>query len=569
MSEASPSSPRPLAERAAELAQRWRTDAGAAGSDGGRRFALGIADPLLSPASAAVAAAALHRAAADVPSALPWYVRGAVRAGGGIAPLLPVPTVPIARRLLRDALRPLIVDLREPRLAAELARVAMAVSRRAGAQEAPEGTAGSDRGLLDVRVAGEAVLGEAGARRRLDASRALIRSGAAAQISLAVRQALPPMAPWAFDETVERAAEALLPLYGEGVETGTTICLDATGPGDLDLTIAVFTRILEHPSLLAAEAAMSLPTWSRDALPAARELAAWARERAERGGAPITLRLDHSDDLAGARAASLVHRWQEGVHESAADADAALLRVLDESLAGEGPRAVRVEVCVHDLGLLAYARLRAEECGAALGLDLLHGARPDLAAAIAGDGGAVRFRVAAAAPSSADAALAELSLALVEADRSLSRPGSDRLRAALRRIEEGFSGTRVRPPQDRRAPVHESARPLPAPPPAEDGLTQAVLGITRGSDDGAFFETAVYSEREIEAEVEGAPGFENAPATDPSSAANREWAREIFARIAAGAADAPRAGAGADPAAPPLADVRAAGARWGARPAAA
>ncbi len=47
----------------------------------------------------------------------------------------------------------------------------------------------------------------------------------------------------------------------------------------------------------------------------------------------------------------------------------------------------------------------------------------------------------------------------------------------------------------------------------------------------AFVETAIFAARESDAQAPGAPGFRNAPDTDPALPANREWAREILGRI--------------------------------------
>jgi RHH-type proline utilization regulon transcriptional repressor/proline dehydrogenase/delta 1-pyrroline-5-carboxylate dehydrogenase len=101
----------PLADRAVELARRWVTEAAAVEVDPAARrladvlqdanglpFTLGFVDGVMRPESLTAAASQLHRIAPIVPEFLPWYLRGAVRLGGGVAPILPSPVVPIARR---------------------------------------------------------------------------------------------------------------------------------------------------------------------------------------------------------------------------------------------------------------------------------------------------------------------------------------------------------------------------------------------------------------------------------------------------------------------------------------
>ena len=104
-----------LVEAAVSLAQRWVTEAADVEADPsaerlanvlkdphGLPFTLGFVDGVMRPESAAAAAGNLSRVAPLVPDFLPWYLKGAVKAGGAVAPILPLPTVPIARRVLRE-----------------------------------------------------------------------------------------------------------------------------------------------------------------------------------------------------------------------------------------------------------------------------------------------------------------------------------------------------------------------------------------------------------------------------------------------------------------------------------
>ena len=95
-----------LASRAAHLAKRWVTEsestpahpaaerlAGVLRDPQGLPFAIGFVDGVMRPESLGAAASNLHRVAPLAPRFLPWYLRGAVRAGGAIARVLPTPTV--------------------------------------------------------------------------------------------------------------------------------------------------------------------------------------------------------------------------------------------------------------------------------------------------------------------------------------------------------------------------------------------------------------------------------------------------------------------------------------------
>src|ERR1051325_8228698 len=118
-----------LADRAVELARRWVIEAAAADVDpaaerlagvlqdpNGLPFTLGFVDGVMRPESLVAAASNLHRVAPLVPGLLPWFLRGAGQLGGAMAPVLPPPVVPIARRVLREMVGHLVVDARPEKL---------------------------------------------------------------------------------------------------------------------------------------------------------------------------------------------------------------------------------------------------------------------------------------------------------------------------------------------------------------------------------------------------------------------------------------------------------------------
>ncbi|RZI89385.1 MAG: 1-pyrroline-5-carboxylate dehydrogenase, partial [Microbacterium sp.] len=165
-----PGVPDDVVDRSIALAQRWVTEAAGVAEDAsaqrlagvlkdadGLPFTIGFVDGVMRPESLTAAAANLQRVAPLVPDFLPWYLRGAVRVGGAVAPVLPAPTVPIARRALRQMVAHLVVDARPEKLGPAIERL------RAGGSR------------LNLNLLGEAVLGEAEARRRLDGIHDLIR----------------------------------------------------------------------------------------------------------------------------------------------------------------------------------------------------------------------------------------------------------------------------------------------------------------------------------------------------------------------------------------------------------
>lgn len=533
-----------LADRAVDLAQRWIVEASETEADpaaarlaevlqdeNGLPFTLGFVDGVMRPESLAAAAAQLQRIAPIVPDFLPWYLRGAVRVGGGIAPVLPTPVVPIARRVLREMVGHLVVDARTAKLTAAIEKL-----RESGAR-------------LNLNLLGEAVLGEEEAGRRLDGIHDLIRRDDVDYVSVKVSSVMSHLSMWAFDEIVERVAERLTPLYLTAAGNGTFINLDMEEYRDLDLTIAVFTRILEDPRLQRLEAGIVLQAYLPDALAAMRELTAWAKDRVAHGGAVIKVRLVKGANLPMERVDAVMHGWPQATYETKLDTDANYLRILDEALRTENTAAVQIGIAGHNLFGIAYSWLLAGERGVREGIEyeMLLGMAQGQVEAVSREVGPVLLYVPVVKPAEFDVAISYLVRRLEENaehdnflsaafhlhdDESLFSRERDRFLAALERADDPTLRAVPFRAQNRQTPVHESLRPA-APAPADEGeLTQAVLGIARGSGGGdAFVETAVYAPRELEAHSGGAPGFHNTSDSDPALPANREWAREIRSRI--------------------------------------
>ena len=593
------------ARRAVALAQRWIDEAAASHADpaaerlagvlrdpNGLPFTLGFVDDVMRPESLGAAASGLHRVAPLVPGFLPWYLRAAVRAGGLVAPGLPAPTVPIARTVLREMVGHLIVDARPARLGPAIAKL-----RATGAR-------------LNLNLLGEAVLGEDEAQRRLDGIHELIRRDDVDYVSVKVSAVMSRISMWAFDEVVEQVAERLLPLYltAAGVAADSTagshptfINLDMEEYRDLDLTIAVFTRIMEDPRLARLEAGIVLQAYLPDALPALRELTAWAKDRVDHGGAPIKVRLVKGANLAMERVEASLHGWTPAPYDTKIDTDANYLRCLDAALTPESVRAVRVGVAGHNLFDIAYAWLLAGDRGvrpeageaasgsAPVEFEMLLGMAQGQVEAVGREVGHVLLYVPVVRPREFDVAISYLVRRLEEnasKDNFLSaafrlQENPDLLDREINRFalslersaDPGLpSGPRRR--QNRLAPVHESAALTTDPDTEAAALTQAVLGIAQAVDPGdTFVETAVFAAREDDTAVAaGAPGFRNTPDSDPALPANRAWARGILERIPESTAGEGlvRSALVTDPAEIEriLARVRGAAAVWGSRPAA-
>ncbi len=311
----------------------------------GLPFTLGFVDRVVRPEDLRVAARNLERLSREVPKFLPWYMRAALVLGGVIAPLLPWLVVPIARRVLRQMVGHLIIDATPEKLGPALERL-----RSTGVR-------------LNLNLLGEAVLGDAEADRRLAGTRALLERDDVDYVSIKVSSVASQLSMWGFDETVDRVVSRLLPLYEYAAAQPSTkfINLDMEEYRDLDLTVAVFQKLLAHPPLHRLEAGIVLQAYLPDALAALQRLTEWAVDRRARGGAGIKVRVVKGANLAMERVDATMHGWPLATWGSKRETDTNYKRVLDYALRPEHTDAVRLGIAGHNLFDIAFAWLLARE----------------------------------------------------------------------------------------------------------------------------------------------------------------------------------------------------------------
>jgi RHH-type transcriptional regulator, proline utilization regulon repressor / proline dehydrogenase / delta 1-pyrroline-5-carboxylate dehydrogenase len=513
---ATPTTPATLADPAVRLVRHWlsqtedvKPDASATRLAGllqdplGLEFALGFVDRVARPDDLRVAARNLEQLSQRIPRFLPWHLRFLIRLGGGFAPLLPWPIVPIARRVLRGMVGHLIIDATPNRVGRTLQKL-----RGEGDQ-------------LNINLLGEAVLGDAEADRRLEGIRELVDRDDVDYVSVKVSAIVSQLSMWSFDETVERVVDRLVPLY-EAAALGvrpTFLNLDMEEFRDLDLTMEVFERLLDRATLRQYEAGIVLQAYLPEALPALERLTAWAQARRAAGGAGIKVRVVKGANLAMERVDAALHGWPVAVLPSKQASDTNYKRVLDHALHPDRVDAVRIGVAGHNLFDIAWAHLLADSRGVSdrVEFEMLLGMAPDQADAVRRTVGHLLFYTPVVHPRDFESAISYLIRRLEENastenfmsgvfelvdDASIFAREEGRFRASLDDLVAAPEAPVVHRMQNRLSD---------APHQQPDGS-----GVREGA-----------GVRE---------GFDNEPDTDPALPANREWGRAVL-RAAAAALD--------------------------------
>ncbi|TDW74065.1 L-proline dehydrogenase [Curtobacterium sp. PhB25] len=491
-----------LADQSVALVRQWLAEAESFPVDGsakqlagvladpaGLDFAVGFVDGVVRPEDLAVAARKLRQIAPGAPGFLPAAMRGLVRLGGGMAPVLPGVVVPIARRVLRGMVGHLIVDATDSKLGPAIAKI-----KRDGVR-------------LNVNLLGEAVLGEREAARRLEGTHKLLARDDVDYVSIKVSSTVHPHSPWAFDHAVDDIVEQLRPLFERAAASTPAkfINLDMEEYKDLDLTIAVFTKLLDEPAFLGLEAGIVLQAYLPDALAAMEQLQEWSAARRARGGAGIKVRLVKGANLPMEQVEASVHGWPLATWHTKQDSDTNYKRVLDWALTPSRIENVRVGVAGHNLFDVAHAWLLAGERGVRDGIEfeMLLGMAQGQASAVKNTVGSLLLYTPVVHPGEFDVAIAYL----------------------IRRLEEGAS-------QDN---FMSAVFSLVSSPPLfarEEERFRASL-VPLATPEGLAAPASHRVADRYAAVGRPGPGrFENTPDSDPSVASVRQWGSAITDRIA-------------------------------------
>ena len=324
--------------------------------------------------------------------------RTAFVAGGRLAPWLPRIVVPAVRRRVQSEMSGVILPSERRRLARHVE-----TRRRQNIR-------------LNINVLGEAVLGEDEAERRLEAVLEVMSRPAVDYVSVKISSICSQLDVLAFDDEIERIAERLRRLYHRAQHNTTPdgrprfVNLDMEEYRDLDLTKAVFRKVLDEEPFRRLEAGIVLQAYLPDSLPALLELADWAKRRRDRGGAPIKVRIVKGANLAMEDVDAELHGWPRAPFVVKEETDANYKRMLSAALDPSLDGALRIGVASHNLFEVAWAAVQAEDAGAMhrVEFEMLEGMSPAVAEAAAARFGGLLLYAPVVAADDIESAIAYL-----------------------------------------------------------------------------------------------------------------------------------------------------------------
>jgi RHH-type proline utilization regulon transcriptional repressor/proline dehydrogenase/delta 1-pyrroline-5-carboxylate dehydrogenase len=394
------------------------------------------------------------------------------------------------------------------RMKREFAPLVMTGDKRAIAAHIRKRTA---QGVsLNVNLLGESILGDAEATSRTQRVCDLLRHPDVTYVSVKISAICANLDVLAFDDGNDRIANRLREVYriAAARSPAAFVNLDMEEYRDLYLTVNAFTDVLSEPEFHHLEAGIVLQAYIPESVECLNEIAAFARDRHQHGGAMIKVRLVKGANLAMERVEAELRGWEQAPYPTKSDVDANYKRLLDLAVQPRNEGALRVGVASHNLFDLGWALALRDTTPVTIEIEMLEGMANPQALALAERAGGVLLYAPLVRRSDFSSAIAYLVRRFDENTSKENflahlfelRLGSEQWEIQRERFRESL--------KERIAVTSASRR-------SQDRSDEQLINPQSG-------------------DVGPVAAFENEPDTDFTSAQNRSWLRAAFLSFDAG-----------------------------------
>ena len=271
---------------------------------------------------------------------------------GILSYILPAPVVAAVHQRVRALSKDLI-------LAAESEKLSKHLIKR------------TERGIsLNINVLGEAVLGDHEAELRFQSILEMMRRPEVNYISVKLSSIVAQLIIIDIEGSIDRVSEKMRVLYREAIKNGVFVNLDMEEYRDLPMTVVAFMRVLDEDEFAAMKAGIVLQAYLPESHHFFGELVIWAKNRYEKSGGTIKVRLVKGANLAMERAEAELHGWSPAPYGSKSDVDASFARLVDAALRPEHSKAVRIGIASHNLFHMTWALEVAKARGVVEQIDI-------------------------------------------------------------------------------------------------------------------------------------------------------------------------------------------------------
>lgn len=209
---------------------------------------------------------------------------------------------------------------------------------------------------MNVNLLGEAILGEAEARRRIQECIETIRLDEVRCLSVKISTLYSQVSPLARRHTISKVSDRLESLFRTAdreidstTGAGKFVYLDMEEYRDLYLTADVLRETLERPGLESTRAGIALQAYIPDSHLVMKELIDWSAKRVASGGTPLTMRLVKGANMEMECVESSIGGHPQAPYQSKLETDANFKRMLKGLIDAASAGNVRIGLASHNL----------------------------------------------------------------------------------------------------------------------------------------------------------------------------------------------------------------------------
>ena len=229
---------------------------------------------------------------------------------------------------------------------------------------------------MNVNLLGEAILGDAEAKRRMQQCVDALRLSEVRCLSVKISTLYSQVSPLARQYTIAQVADRLESLYRTArreseselteseTKRGKFVYLDMEEYRDLYLTADIICETLRRDGMEEIRAGIALQAYIPDSYHVMQRLIEWSRHRTHTGSTPLTIRLVKGANMEMERVEASISGFPQAAYKVKLDTDANYKKMLRELIDAAARNEVRVGVASHNLFDVALAMVWADRAGA-------------------------------------------------------------------------------------------------------------------------------------------------------------------------------------------------------------
>jgi RHH-type proline utilization regulon transcriptional repressor/proline dehydrogenase/delta 1-pyrroline-5-carboxylate dehydrogenase len=223
---------------------------------------------------------------------------------------------------------------------------------------------------VNLNHLGEAILGEKEAEFRLKTYLHDLQLEEIDYLSIKISTLFSQINLLAWNTTLDILADRFRVLLRAA--KGKFINLDMEEYRDLDMTVALFKKVLSEPEFHNTSAGIVLQSYLPDSFTIQQDLTQWAIARE---GAPIKIRIVKGANLAMEKVESSIKGWEQAPYLDKLDVDANFKRMVEFGCRPENAKMVHIGIGSHNLFDIAFALILRERNGVnyAVSFEMLEG----------------------------------------------------------------------------------------------------------------------------------------------------------------------------------------------------